>query len=382
MRRFQLWALAALLAFLPQISLAAGPQKSGRLTVGDVRRSVLKLFKGKAKPAKQPQETATDTKTQNTQTAERIAGALRGAGLSGYDIHIRFQKGQATISGFIATEAQKSRVSQVVKTVDGVGSVNNQLGIQAAPAARPAVKAQPATPTRPAPAIRKVEFANAKPARPAAKPAQTPQNKLINQQMAEKIAQALGRARLTSYDIEIRFRNGTAQLAGTVTTFQERAYAEQIAASVPGVLKVENQLAMGKRPSQVTPAAFQAPGTAPPANAAPAGPQGAPMAPGPSIPGPPAYGHPGQQADHTVYNMPNMPDYAWPSYAAYPNFAQVSYPKEYSASAWPYIGPFYPYPQIPMGWRQAQLEWDDGHWSLNFRPRTGRWWWFLNPQNW
>ena len=106
------------------------------------------------------------------------------------------------------------------------------------------------------------------------------------------------------------------------------------------------------------------------------------MAPGPSIPGPPAYGHPGQQADHTVYNMPNMPDYAWPSYAAYPNFAQVSYPKEYSASAWPYIGPFYPYPQIPMGWRQAQLEWDDGHWSLNFRPRTGRWWWFLNPQNW
>ena len=380
MRRFHLWALAALLAFSPQIGLAAGPQKSGRLTVGDVRRSVLNLFKGNAKPAQQPQEAATDTKTLNTQTAERIAGALRGAGLSGYDIHIRFQKGQATIAGFVATETQKKRVSQVVQTVDGVRSVNNRLAIQATPKAKPAPRTQPAAANRPAPAIRKVQFANAKPAkpaRPATKANPSTQNKLLNQRMAEKIAQALGRARLTSYDIEIRFRNGTAQLAGTVTTLQERAYAEQIAAKVPGVLKVENQLAMGKRPGQITPAAFQAPGATPPA-----GPQGAPMAAGPGIPGPPAYGHPGQRASHTVYNMPNMPDYAWPSYAAYPNFAQVSYPKEYSASAWPYIGPFYPYPQIPMGWRQAQLEWDDGHWSLNFRPRTGRWWWFLNPQNW
>ena len=25
----------------------------------------------------------------------------------------------------------------------------------------------------------------------------------------------------------------------------------------------------------------------------------------------------------------------------------------------PYIGPFYPYPQVPLGWRKVQLEWDD-----------------------
>ncbi len=47
------------------------------------------------------------------------------------------------------------------------------------------------------------------------------------------------------------------------------------------------------------------------------------------------------------YDQPNMPNYAWPSYAAYPNYAAVTYPKQYSASAWPYIGPFYPYPQVP-----------------------------------
>jgi hypothetical protein len=47
----------------------------------------------------------------------------------------------------------------------------------------------------------------------------------------------------------------------------------------------------------------------------------------------------------------------------------VTYPKQYSASAWPYIGPFYPYPQVPLGWRKVQLEWDDGWWWLNFKDR-------------
>jgi hypothetical protein len=83
-----------------------------------------------------------------------------------------------------------------------------------------------------------------------------------------------------------------------------------------------------------------------------------------------------------VYDQPNVPGYAWPSYAAYPNSAAVNYPQQYSASAWPYIGPFYPYPQVPLGWRKVELEWDDGYWQLNFRPRTARWWWFLDYKNW
>ncbi len=48
-----------------------------------------------------------------------------------------------------------------------------------------------------------------------------------------------------------------------------------------------------------------------------------------------------------------LPAYAWPSYAAHPNYAAVTYPGQYSASAWPYIGPFYPYPQVPLGWRKS-----------------------------
>ena len=75
-----------------------------------------------------------------------------------------------------------------------------------------------------------------------------------------------------------------------------------------------------------------------------------------------AHGH-GQGPN---YENPQMPGYAWPSYASHPNYAAVSYPKQYSPTAWPYIGPFYPYPQVPLAWRKVSLEWDDGWWFLDF----------------
>ena len=69
------------------------------------------------------------------------------------------------------------------------------------------------------------------------------------------------------------------------------------------------------------------------------------------------------------YEAPRLPGYAWPGYAASPNYAALTYPKQYSASAWPYIGPFYPYPQVPLGWRKVTLEWDDGWWMLDFNDK-------------
>ena len=84
----------------------------------------------------------------------------------------------------------------------------------------------------------------------------------------------------------------------------------------------------------------------------------------------------------TSFNNPNLPSHAWPSYAQYPNSAAVSYPTQYSASAFPYIGPFYPYPQVPMGWREVSLEWDDGQWNLNFNKEKDKWYWVLHPKNW
>jgi hypothetical protein len=78
-------------------------------------------------------------------------------------------------------------------------------------------------------------------------------------------------------------------------------------------------------------------------------------------------GHvPGGMGGAVNYDNAQMPGYAWPSYASYPNYAALSYPQQYSPSAWPYIGPFYPYPQVPLGWRKVCLEWDDGWWFLDF----------------
>ncbi len=73
------------------------------------------------------------------------------------------------------------------------------------------------------------------------------------------------------------------------------------------------------------------------------------------------------------YDQPHAPNYAWPSYSPYPNYAALTYPKKYSPTAWPYIGPFYPYPQVPLGWRKVTLEWHDGWWQLDFDdgPRRG-----------
>lgn len=78
----------------------------------------------------------------------------------------------------------------------------------------------------------------------------------------------------------------------------------------------------------------------------------------------PAYAK--QSAPSMRYDQPHLPRQAWPSYASYPNTAAVQYPKRYCAKAWPFIGPFYPYPQVPDGWRKVTLEWHDGYWHLDF----------------
>ena len=83
----------------------------------------------------------------------------------------------------------------------------------------------------------------------------------------------------------------------------------------------------------------------------------------------PAYAPNGGSVAPARFDHPHLPNYAWPSYAAHPNYAAVTYPRQYSATAWPYIGPFYPYPQVPLGWRKVTLEWKDGWWFLDFKDR-------------
>jgi hypothetical protein len=248
---------------------------------------------------------------------------------------------------------------------------------------------------------------------------------------------------LENYDLEVRFKDGTASLSGAVDSRSQLVAACEAAAKVPGVKTVVNRLTVKGRPvsaasrngqaDPATMAQFQpyasaqsaqmawagqgqanpygggpqlAQGGQPPIRTASAEdanghghPHAHPHGPYPGYPGPgygpatvpPGYGPPGHApapggypppGPHQVYNRPNVPDHAWPAYAPYDNYAAVSYPSQYEASAFPYIGPFYPYPQVPLGWRSAQLVWDDGYWNLKFDSKTDKWWWFMNPENW
>jgi osmotically-inducible protein OsmY len=328
----------------------------------------------------------------NQQIANDVAASLKAANLSGTDIRISVQNGTAVISGQLADPAQREMATQVASRVKGVQRVDNQLTAQTG-----------------SPAAGGVQHASGEVPAPLPVGALAGRSVANNQEAAQAIATALTKAQLNGFDIRIDVAGGKATLSGAVSTSQERDKAEAIAKQVGGVQSVDNRLqlaggfdprqtpspaeiaAFRQRMQQAELAGFQQMQRAPqgtpvqPANYQPGAPPAA-MPPYPGMPPgaglPPNYGFAAGSGPNTVYNMPYLPEHAWPAYAQYPNTAQVNYPQQYSASAWPYIGPFYPYPQVPLGWRKVQLEWDDGYWQLDFNPRTDNWWWFCDPKNW
>lgn len=310
------------------------------------------------------------TKPQATQgrssqdVANDIGKALSKAKLQGKDVEIEYINGVATISGKVTDPRQKAMAEHVAMMVPEVKSVQNKLVLQgAAPKAAPSPAAfadfQQAF-QKPAAPIQQVSATSTAAAREA------------NTAKAQQIATALQQSGISGYDMEISYEDGVVGLNGIVGSPEQRFIAEQVVRQT-GATKVQNRLQVAQAAPNPMMQAMQAPPmSGPPIHNASFQPPMAP-APGPmAAPGP----------VNKVYNQPYMPSHSWPTYAAYPNYSQVSYPKQYSASAWPYIGPFYPYPQVPLGWRKSSLEWDDGQWQLKFDSKTDRWWWFLNPGNW
>lgn len=317
------------------------------------------------KPRAGAESAAAGAPQSNTQIANDVADALRAARLRGENIEIEVLAGVCTLKGQIADSAQRAAATRIVAAVPGVESVDNQL----------VVKASAQTP-RDLPRTGGVqqagfEGARERTVRQVSQETPAPQN---NQEVAQQIAGAIASAGITGYDIEVRCKDGIAGLKGDVGSPQEAMIAVKAAKTVPGVTQVLNGLTVNGQPVAATQTAPRMPAR----TATPAMPTGYPQA------APAAHGQPvpAQTAGHMVYNRPNMPEYAWPAYAPYDNYAQVTYPAQYDASAWPYIGPFYPYPQVPAEWRSAELTWDDGYWQLKFHSRTNNWWWFLDPHNW
>jgi osmotically-inducible protein OsmY len=227
-------------------------------------------------------------------------------------------------------------------------------------------------------------------------------------QIVSAVVSALTRAKeagqLRGFGVDVKSLNGVLQLTGRASSPTQRDAIITIAESVPGVAGVREAIAIptaapnlprlpeppslqevaGSRVSPMpTPLQRQVPARTAAANpglptmTTPYRTQGqlAANMTGQTIGmSAPIAGQPVPMAPHSAvgaprYDSPNLPNYAWPGYAAHPNYAALTYPQQYSPSAWPYIGPFYPYPQVPLGWRKVSLEWDDGWWYLDFTDR-------------
>ena len=207
--------------------------------------------------------------------------------------------------------------------------------------------------------------------------------------MAQRVARNLKESgQLQNYRVNVRYENGIAWLSGTVTSGHQAQKAIDVTLATQGVEQVMNYLEIVPpegpigRSSDLRLASGPTPAAASMLRAEPAGPSAARGMPRPMGPaGVQQAGHrakmnaafatpggyiPSGGAQSVSYDHASMPGYAWPSTAAHPNYAAVSYPRQYSPAAWPYIGPFYPYPQVPLGWRKVTLEWDDGWWFLDF----------------
>jgi hypothetical protein len=196
--------------------------------------------------------------------------------------------------------------------------------------------------------------------------------------MAEVIAGQLRQSgQLRGYTVDVVFRDGVAELSGTVADQPQREEVLRIVRGVPGVERVVDRLSLA---GPITPVQAEAPPPPAPSRLPdPLPPQVSTDAPGapPGAAAPvnepvPIFHQPPPAPYHL--NPPRMPPYAWPTYAPYNNYSRVAYPTIYPYNAWPFIGPIYPFPKVPLGWRSVTLQWDDGNWWYSKHATKYDWW--------
>ena len=320
----------------------------------------------------------------STLKQKQIDGTLRG-----FDLELSIQEGKVVIGGTFANKAQLDSVLYVASVTSGVTLVENTATIrETTPEVFPIATnandyVSPASASEDEPALLNEPATFDTEGEATVSPADAN----VTSEVLNRLGSAQSAGRLRNFEIDISTVNGEVWTRGYVATPEQKQLVLGTIQRVPGVRKVIDDVAVTgvvRRASTEAPVPSSMPvvGSGAPRAFAPSAlangsmggvptggpggpamggvPMGGPGAPVPMQPGP-AYG-----AGVPRYDQPNMPSYAWPSYAAYPNYSAVTYPKQYSASAWPYIGPFYPYPQVPLGWRKVALEWDDGLWYLDF----------------
>ena len=269
--------------------------------------------------------------------AEKQAGSLKG-----FSIDLSVEEGTVWLSGHVANSDQQTKALDIARRIPGVKQVVNDLTVKAAPSARSP----------------KTMFAGMTNAVQQAMGRQTRRDYDAEQTAAEESGAIGSGVQYAAGQPTVRAALPVAATPAGANFYASPAhqYAQQ---AVPVYAGSRQQVPLAFAPSQQV--AYNDPGVHGGAIAADGYGTGGPMpmhVPGSAVGIAPAR-----------YDHPHMPGYAWPSYASYPNYAAVTYPKQYSPTAWPYIGPFYPYPQVPLGWRKVTLEWDDGWWVLDFKDR-------------
>ena len=202
-----------------------------------------------------------------------------------------------------------------------------------------------------------------------------------NQALADVVVGSLRQSGLLrNYRVDVSVQANVVELTGTVTDAAQRDEVLRLVQGIPSVERVVDRLRMTSQSSPVVPV------QGPDLQVKPADPLPPPdVVPGP-LPTPevrPGNGDPiaepvpiarMQAPAYANLNPPNMPPYAWPNYAPHNNFSRVAAPLAYPAQAFPFIGPVYPFPKVPLGWRSVKLEWDDGYWWFGQVGNKYNWW--------
>jgi BON domain len=191
---------------------------------------------------------------------------------------------------------------------------------------------------------------------------------VANQKLADKVADKLATVSAMQHaDVSLFTAEGCVTVTGTCKTAADKKSILECVSMVDGVklvkdgVKVSAPVAAPTSPVRQT----QAIG-GPLAMAAPA-----PMAGGnPDIEPLPL----GPAGGGMNMGAPPLPNHAWPTYAPYPNMSRVGYPTAYPTNAFPFIGPFYPFPKVPLGWRSVTMSYEDGHWWLGRKQTPQDYW--------
>jgi osmotically-inducible protein OsmY len=285
--------------------------------------------------------------------------------LKGFDLDLKVEEGVVYLTGSVSSPAQKALVENAARQVSS--DVVSELK----------VKGQPTSTRKGVPASHVVAASSTEAPQTPSRSDMSITDSVINMLQQSKQAGVL-----RGFELDVSTVGGDVWLRGMVANQDQKDLVLDQVRRVRGVSRVIDDISVaheGVRQASTGPQGLPTPMPAMQGSSMPVMNVGNGMSPRPfapsgltsaqidggvgpvAMPGAATYG-----AGAPRYDQPNLPSYAWPTYAAYPNSAAVTYPKQYSPSAWPYIGPFYPYPQVPLGWRRVALEWDDGLWYLDF----------------